>query len=247
MLKEMYLAMKRAHGLRGWWPVLRVGAAQDDRPTYDPARKRLTELQRFEIAVGAILTQNTAWSNVEKAMVQLHRCGAISPKRLNVMPPPRLAKLIRSSGYFNQKARKLKAFVRFLDMKTSGVEPMNQLKRMQTRKIRAELLGVHGVGPETADSILLYALGKPVFVVDAYTRRIFSRHGWIRGDEPYDAIRKWFEGKLPKSPRLYNEYHAQIVEIGKRNCHRRRPDCRSCPLYRRGFFESAEDFKRVMS
>ena len=246
-LKMIYEAMKRAHGSRGWWPVFRAGAGHADRPTYDPARKRLTELQRFEIAVGAILTQNTAWSNVEKALVELHRHGDISPMRLKRMPTRRLARLIRSSGYFNQKAGKLQDFSRFLEVNAGGPAPMRRLKNMRTGKIRDLLLSVNGVGPETADSILLYALEKPVFVVDAYTRRIFGRHGWIRGDEPYDDIRKWFETKIPKSVPLYNDYHAQIVEVGKRHCHRRRPECLSCPLYRRGFFVSPETFKGVMS
>lgn len=243
----MYERMKHAHGRRGWWPVLRAGARADERPEYDPARKRLSPGQRFEIAVGAILTQNTAWTNVEKAMMNLHRRGVLSPDGLRRIPREKLAPLIRSSGYFNQKTKKLKSFLQFLDEYFPGRDSMGKLRRCSTRAARRNLLTVNGVGPETADSILLYALEKPVFVVDAYTRRIFSRHGWIRGDEPYDEIREWFEKKLPRSRSLWNDYHAQIVEIGKRFCHRRRPECRSCPLYRCGFFKSEEDFKRVMS
>ena len=246
-LMLIYEHMKRANGPRGWWPVLRARAGPDDRPMYDPNRKRLTSRQRFEIVVGAILTQNTAWTNVEKAMVELHRRGALSPDGLRRIPQDKLARLIRSSGYFNQKGKELKALVRFLDHKWPGRNPMGKLGQCRARAARQDLLTVNGVGPETADSILLYALEKPIFVVDAYTRRIFGRHGWIRGDEPYEGIRGWFEKHLPRSVMLWNDYHAQIVEIGKLYCHRRRPDCLSCPLYRCGFFRSGEDFKRVMS
>ena len=231
--------MKRAHGLRGWWPVFRQGAGPDERPTYDPRRRRLTRRQRFEIAVGAILTQNTAWANVEKAMIELHRARVLSVEGIRRIPQCRLARLIRSSGYFNQKAKKLKAFVRFLK------GPIGPMPDPPT--IRGEFLAIYGVGPETADSILLYSLEQAVFVVDAYTRRIFSRHGWIRGDESYEEIRSWFERHLPRKTALWNDYHAQLVEIGKRHCHRRRPECRSCPLYRCGFFDSEGTFRRVMS
>lgn len=246
-LMAMYEAMKRHLGRRGWWPVLRTGSRPDERPVYDPSRRSLTEVQRFEIAVGAILTQNTSWTNVEKAMVELHRSKNLSPARLRRLPVGRLARLIRSSGYFNQKAKKLKSLIRFLDEGSGGRSTMERLRRRPVPSLRADLLGVNGIGPETADSILLYALDRPVFVIDAYTRRIFSRHGWIRGGEPYDEIREWFEGNLPKSVKLWNDYHAQLVEIGKRYCHRRRPECRSCPLYRRELFCSPEVFKRAMS
>ncbi|OGH55861.1 MAG: hypothetical protein A3G34_00380 [Candidatus Lindowbacteria bacterium RIFCSPLOWO2_12_FULL_62_27] len=263
ILTGIYAAMKRAHGPRGWWPVFRRGAGSEARPAYDPDRKRLTERQRVEIAVGAILTQNTAWTNVSKAMMELHRRGVLSVPGLRRIPCSRLARLIRSSGYFNQKAKKLKAFVRFLrdhapapSVKRSihdrsgydaihgiGSNPMTSMMRWKTALARERLLSVHGIGPETADSILLYALEQPVFVVDAYTRRIFSRHGFLSGAEPYDEIRAWFESNLPRRAPLWNDYHAQIVEIGKRSCHRRRPECRSCPLFRREFFESEEDFE----
>lgn len=247
MLHLIYSAAKRAHGVRGWWPVFSSKAGLAARPVYDPRRSRLTPRQRFEIAVGAILTQNTAWTNVEKAMIALHRKRVLSVEALRSIPRPTLAKLIRSSGYFNQKSKRLKGFIRFLDLEFSGRSPLENMRRLPPSVARRRLLGVSGIGPETADSILLYAFEKPVFVIDAYTRRIFSRHGWIEGTEPYDEIRMWFEKNLPRSAKLFNDYHAQIVEIGKRHCHRRRPECLSCPLYRRGFFASAEDFHRVVS
>lgn len=243
----IYRAMKRAHGHRGWWPVLRAGAGAEERPVYDPSRRTLTHRQRFEIAVGAILTQNTAWTNVEKALVELHRRHLLSPEGIRKIPLGRLAGYIRSSGYFNQKAKKLKALVGFLDQHFPGWRPFDRLSKLDDLLARGKLLEVNGIGPETADSIMLYALQKPIFVIDAYTRRIFSRHGFLRGDEAYDEIRNWFENKLPRSENLFNDYHAQLVEIGKRYCHRRRPECLSCPLYRCCFFRSAEIFRRVMS
>ncbi|MBI4177974.1 endonuclease III domain-containing protein [bacterium] len=245
LLKKIYQALRRAHGPRGWWPVLRPGAGPEDRPVYDPKRKRLTARQRFEVAVGAILTQNTAWANVSKALVNLHRAAMLSGEGLRRIPRGRLARMIRPSGYFNQKAKKLKAFLAFLDDWKSGGRELEGLLREPLGVAREKLLEVNGIGPETADSILLYALDKPIFVVDAYTRRIFSRHGWIRGDEPYDDVRLWFEKNLPAGAPLFNDYHAQIVETGKRYCHRVRPDCPACPLYRRSFFKTIRSWKKL--
>ncbi len=245
----MYRALKRAHGIRGWWPVFRPSAKASAKPVYDPRRKTLTSRQRFEVAVGAILTQNTAWSNVSKALQALHRARALSPESIARMPRSRLAALIRPSGYFNQKSIKLKKFARYVIGFGSTARWIDRLRRMPPEAARGELLGLHGVGPETADSILLYAIGNPIFVVDAYTRRIFARHGWIRGDEPYEEIRKTFEAAPGKGVgrsavvELWNDYHAQIVEVGKRYCHRRGPDCLRCPLYRREFFSSEGRFE----
>lgn len=233
--------MKQRNGLGGWWPVFPDRGAAE-RPVYDPYRKNLSDRQRFEIAAGAILTQNTAWTNVEKALRELRNAGVLSLDGISRIRRSRLARLIRAAGYFNQKARHLKALAKFL----RGLH-FRDLQSIDIGTLREKLIDVKGVGPETADSILLYALGKPVFVVDAYTRRIFSRHGWIRGDEAYEEIRMWFEKNLPKSVSLWNDYHAQIVEIGKTRCHRRRPECRECPLGRRELFASPEDFSKVMS
>ncbi len=238
--------MKRHFGPRGWWPALRPGAGQSDRPVYDPRRRRLTAGQRFEISIGAILTQNTAWTNVEKAILNLHRRGALSFEKIRRIPRARLARLIRPSGYFNQKAIKLKNWIAFLGRRPSKAGQLDRMRHMDVDRARAALLSVNGIGPETADSILLYALEKPVFVVDAYTRRVFSRHGWISGNEPYETIRKQLEAALPPRVPLWNDYHAQIVEIGKTYCHRRRPLCRSCPLYGRDFFWSEAAFTSVI-
>ncbi len=182
----------------------------------------------FEVIVGAILTQNTAWSNVERAIENLRKERMLTQAAIEKVPVARLGRLIRSSGYFRQKAKKLKAFVRF-----AGDEFGGSLKRMfavPTMELRERLLGVHGIGPETADSILLYAGNHPIFVVDAYTRRIMMRHGMTDEKATYDEIRAHFENNLPRDVRLYNEYHALIVNTGKNWCRNKNPICAECPL-----------------
>jgi endonuclease III related protein len=181
----------------------------------------------FEIAIGAILTQNTAWTNVEKALAQLRERGLLSFAALHSLSIAELAPLIRSAGYHNVKARRIRAFLEFLDREYGG--RMASMRRDDLEVLRAKLLGVSGIGPETADCIVLYAAGLPTFVVDAYTRRIFSRLGMIRGDEPYDTLRERFEASLPRDAALFNEYHAQIVMLGKDAC-RKEPRCAACPL-----------------
>lgn len=179
--------------------------------------------------VGAILTQNTAWSNVEKAIAKLKKSGLLSVKRLREVRTARLASLIRSSGYFNQKAIKLKAFLSFLDGEYGG--SLERMGRETIRALREKLLSVHGIGPETADSILLYAFEKRVFVVDAYTLRIFARHGFLHSRASYDEAQRFFMERLPSRARYYNEYHALIVRTGKEYC-RKKPRCGGCPLNR---------------
>jgi endonuclease-3 related protein len=182
----------------------------------------------LEVAVGAILTQNTNWENVRKAIGNLKREGALSVRGIHRMPVERLSELIRPSGYFNVKAGRLKEFVRFLVYNYGG-----SLKRMgkeDLSALRGKLLGVKGVGPETADSIILYALGKPVFVVDAYTRRILSRHGIMAHEEPYERFQGLFHASLPVDTGLYNEYHALIVMTGKTFCRPSKHLCEPCPL-----------------
>ncbi|MBN2465241.1 endonuclease III domain-containing protein [candidate division WOR-3 bacterium] len=180
---------------------------------------------QLEIAVGAILTQNTAWSNVEKAIAVLKSHRLLTLERLTPLSPTEIAPLIRSAGFYNIKAARLAAFLGWL--KSTG--GFAGLRRIPTAELRAQLLACHGIGPETADSILLYALSRPVFVVDTYTRRILSRYGLIVGDEHYDTLRAMFESTLPRSTRLYNEYHALLVRLAKTNC-RSQPSCDSCPL-----------------
>lgn len=204
-LAAVYRILLRRHGHARWWP--------GETP--------------FEICLGAILTQNTSWTNVEKALFNLRARGLLSFEMLAALPASRIAPLIRASGYFNVKARRVKAFLRFLGREYDGrVEAMAS---EDPRRLRAKLLGVDGIGPETADSIVLYAVGRPLFVVDAYTRRVFSRLGYLRGDESYDEIQRFFMQRLPEDVPLYNDYHAQIVRLGKEVC-RTRPRCAVCPL-----------------
>jgi endonuclease III related protein len=201
-----YDALFRAHGPQHWWPGR----------------------TRFEIIVGAILTQNTSWTNVERAIVALRREKLLNPRAIERVSTARLARLIRSSGYFRQKARKLKAFVQFLRKQYQG--SLNKMFAMSTVQLREQLLGVHGIGPETADSILLYAGGHRVFVVDAYTRRLLERHGLIHAKSSYEEIRSLFENNLSHDAKLFNEYHALIVHTGKHFCLKRQPECDRCVL-----------------
>ena len=183
---------------------------------------------RFEVIVGAILTQSTAWTNVEQALANLRAEGLLKPSRMESVSEKRLALLIRPSGYFRQKARKLKAFVRFLRRSHGG--SLARMFRTPTAELRAQLLGVHGIGPETADSILLYAGEHPVFVVDAYTHRILGRHSLAAGKPDYHAVQLLFERNLPRNAALYNEFHALLVNVGKNWCRKGRPRCEECPL-----------------
>jgi endonuclease-3 related protein len=185
---------------------------------------------RLEIIMGAILTQNTAWTNVEQALERLRRAGIRRPADLLAVPSPRLAKLIRTSGYFNQKAKKLKGIAALFCSPHSlslGGAPS-----------RAVLLSQWGIGPETADSILLYAFRVPVFVVDAYTRRLLQRVGLAGGSEDYDVLQGLFHGAMVKRHRLYNEFHALIVHHAKVHC-RAVPICDGCPVDRCASRDSA--------
>ncbi|HXN24549.1 MAG TPA: endonuclease III domain-containing protein [Candidatus Dormibacteraeota bacterium] len=205
-LPKYYEAMSSAVGPLKWWPAKTP----------------------FEVIVGAILTQNAAWLNVEKAIVNLRRERMLTVAAIERVPRARLARLIRSSGYFRQKAKKLKAFVTFLRKQYGG--SLERMFRTPTPELRDKLLAVHGIGPETADSILLYAGKHSVFVVDAYTRRILQRHGHISEKTSDEEIRSFFEGSIPRDVQLYNEYHAQIVNVGKKWCRPKSPLCHACPL-----------------
>lgn len=201
-----YSAMSESLGPLRWWPAR----------------------TQFEVIVGAILTQNTSWKNVELAIAHLRAAGMLTPAAIGAARPARLQSLIRSSGYFRQKTKTLKAFVRFLEREFGG-----SLKRMfetPTAELREKILGVRGIGPETADSILLYAGERTVFVVDAYTHRILARHGLSHGKRDYEATRALFENSLPREAALYNEFHALIVNTGKNWCRKSAPDCERCPL-----------------
>lgn len=181
----------------------------------------------FEIAVGAILTQNTNWTNVERAIENLKSANLLSPGRLLEEKDDTISELIRPSGYYNIKTKRLKAFLGFLDSEYGGV--MERMFEESLSTLRKKLLKVKGVGEETADSILLYGGDKPVFVVDAYTRRILTRHGIIDDDYSYEDIQELFMTHLAPDVPLYNQYHALLVNTGKLFC-RREPRCRECPL-----------------
>lgn len=181
----------------------------------------------FEIMVGAILTQNTAWTNVEKAISALRKRRLLSPAALSRIPEEDLALIIRSSGYYHLKAARLKTFARFFMDEYSG--NLSAMKAEGLPLLREKLLGIRGVGPETADSILLYACQKSVFISDAYTRRILLRHGLISQDADYHAIQSLFMACLPHDNILFNQFHALMVNTGKTFC-RKAPDCSACPL-----------------
>jgi endonuclease-3 related protein len=205
-LFETYRKLYQAFGPQHWWP--------GDTP--------------FEIAVGAILTQNTNWGNVEKAIRNLKKNNALSAKVIHEMPAGKLAELIRPAGYFNVKAKRLKSFIGFLMIEYQG--SMKKMQRGDINTLREKLLGINGIGPETADSILLYALEKPVFVIDAYTKRVLSRHAVMDYDKSYNEFQALFHSSLKKDLKLWNEYHALFVAVGKTFCKRQKPLCDECPL-----------------
>jgi endonuclease-3 related protein len=204
-LQEVFERLFRYYGPRRWWPA-ETG---------------------FEVCVGAILTQNTAWTNVEKAIVELKLADVLTPEALYRLEVERLAELIRPSGFFNVKSRRLKGFVSWLFDNHAG--SLDRMFSGEWRELRHELLKVPGIGPETCDSILLYAGRKPSFVLDAYTRRLFQRLGLLPETAGYDETRRTFMEALPADVQLFNEYHALIVEQCKRFC-RSRPACNGCPL-----------------
>ena len=182
----------------------------------------------FEVVIGAILTQNTAWSNVEKAIFNLRREEALTPEALRAATREQLEEWIRPAGFFRQKAERLQLFAEHLFAHHDG--DLGRLLAAPLPEARRELLALKGVGPETADSILLYAGGLPSFVVDAYTRRLFGRLGLLDPTAPYESIRTLFMERLPADPDLFNEYHALIVEQCKQLCRKRKPLCANCPL-----------------
>jgi len=181
----------------------------------------------FEVAVGAVLTQNTNWGNVEKAIGNLKKAGKLNPMALYHMQAGRLAPLVRPAGYFNIKAKRLKNFNDFLVGEYGG--SMENLKEEALTSVREKLLSINGIGPETADSIILYALEKPVFVIDAYTKRVLSRHHIMEHEATYDEFQGLFHAGLRKDAGLFNEYHALLVRLAKEYC-RTKPLCTGCPL-----------------
>ncbi len=181
----------------------------------------------LEVIVGAVLTQNTSWKNVEKAIGNMKAKGIMDLGALNVAENDALAGVIRSAGFFNIKSKRLKNLIKVLCDDFDG--SIEKLKLIDTEKLRKLLLGVNGMGPETVDSILLYALGRPVFVVDAYTKRFLKNHGLLENENDYHRIQAWFQENLPSDTYLFNEYHALIVALAQ-TCCRKTPLCRECPL-----------------
>jgi endonuclease III related protein len=230
-LLSIFDSLYSAYGPQHWWPVGSRQRASSSGPSNGRSKAKIpTPLDgkaAFEVAVGAILTQNTAWANVEKAIQNLRAAGCLSPEDLRTIPLKRLGQLLRPSGYFNIKAKRLKSFVRFLDNQYGG--DIGKMFSEKPHLLRQNLLAVKGIGPETADSILLYAGGIPWFVVDAYTKRIFSRHGLVEDKASYQDLQDLFMMNLPKDTGLYNEYHALVVHLGKEVC-RPKPLCEQCPL-----------------
>ena len=204
-LLHIYKKLYTSFGPQHWWP--------GDTP--------------FEVAVGAILTQNTNWGNVEKAIENLKKNRLLRPSALHELSHNRLAELIRPAGYFNIKAKRLKNFIDLLMREYQG--SMNRMKKEDFSSVRKKLLSVNGIGPETADSIILYALEKPVFVIDAYTKRVLSRHNILDHDVSYEAFQEFFHATLKENVGLFNEYHALVVKLAKEYC-RTKPVCTGCPL-----------------
>jgi endonuclease-3 related protein len=182
----------------------------------------------FEIIVGAVLVQNTAWRNVERAIANLRDAGVMAPIAMYALAPAELAELIRPAGYFQVKTRRLRNLLKFVVEEYDG--SLEAMFSTSVDILRAQLLSIHGIGPETADAILLYAGGLPTFVVDTYTHRILARHGWVGYDADYQEIKDQFESALPADAPLYNEYHALLVRLGKDFCKRSLPKCETCPL-----------------
>ncbi len=202
-LLTLYDVLFSAYGPQNWWPA--------ETP--------------FEVMIGAILTQNTAWTNVERAIAAMKAANLLDAARIVEADAALLAETIRPAGYFNVKARRLRHFCRFW-LREGGLEG---LRNRPTERLRQQLLAVHGVGPETADDMLLYGFERPVFVIDAYTRRIGSRLGLLDGDAPYESLRKQFEEALPKDVELFGEYHALLVRHAKQAC-RTAPRCDACAM-----------------
>jgi endonuclease-3 related protein len=204
-LSRMFETLLEAFGPQRWWPA--------ETPT--------------EVAIGAILTQNTAWKNVEKAIARLKNARALGFRELDALSERQVSNLIRAAGTYRVKARRLKAFARWICERHEG--DLTRALDGDLSEVRRQLLQIKGIGPETADAILLYAAGRPTFVVDAYTRRMLRRHGFVSPQASYAQIQSLFEESLPRRPAVFNEFHALLVELGKRHC-RVQARCDGCPL-----------------
>ncbi len=204
-IREFYHVLYQTYGPQNWWPAE----------------------SKFECIIGTILTQNTSWNNAEKAISNLKNCINLTIEGIDSLSHERLSGLIRPAGYFNIKSKRIKNFIRFLVEEFSG--NIDRMFETETRDLREKLLGISGIGPETADSILLYAGEKPVFVIDSYTYRIMSRHMIIPEDSVYPEMQELFMKSLEEDSSVFNEYHALIVALAKKHC-RKKPQCEGCPL-----------------
>lgn len=204
-LIDMYERLSVSFGPQHWWPA--------ESP--------------FEVCVGAILTQNTAWKNVEKAIANLKGRGLLEFVSLHAAPDTVIAECIRPAGYFNIKTKRLRNFLNTIQNNFGGMAPLFELK---PTALREKLLAISGIGPETADSMVLYAFGKPAFVVDAYTKRILVRHSLMDAEADYFRLQEFFTTRLETNVALYNEYHALIVRVGNQFCKKSTPRCETCPL-----------------
>jgi endonuclease-3 related protein len=203
---EFYNKLYKHFGQQGWWP----GDS------------------KLEIVLGAILTQNTAWSNVVSALNNIKNAGTLSLEYLRKTDKDSLALLIRPAGYFNQKTERVKGFIKFLDENYDG--HLENLLSIDMPEIRTILLSIKGIGPETADDIILYAAEKPVFVIDAYTKRIISRHLLCKADVSYYDLQNIIEAEVPRKVKIYKEYHGLFVVLAKKFCFKKNPGCDKCPL-----------------
>ena len=204
-LDEIYRVLLDAYGPQNWWP--------GESP--------------FEVMIGAVLVQNTAWKNVERAIDNLRQAELLEPVALYEVAHEELEELIRPAGYFRMKTRRLRNLLEYLFQRHEG--SLEAMFAVDSETLRADLLAINGIGPETADSILLYAAEKPIFVVDTYTSRVLKRHGWIEHEADYHEIQGFFHATLGRDTALYNEYHALLVRVGHLHC-RKTPKCEECPL-----------------
>ncbi len=211
---SIYQTLFQQYGPQGWWSISGI---------YKKLKK-LSEQEKWEVIIGTILTQNTSWTNVEKALANLRKNKCLERTAILAIERETLAAYIRSAGYFNQKAERLKIVAQFFTLHS-----FDELEQMEKENLRALLLSIKGIGPETADSILLYAFQKPSFVIDAYTKRILNRIGICKKYISYDELQKLMEKNLPQDHGLFNEYHALLVEHAKRYC-KKKPNCNLCPL-----------------
>ncbi len=219
----VFQKLLKNYGLQGWWPTCSNYGSPQYRP--DNALRPLDSQEKFEICIGAILTQNTSWTNVARVMPLLKQQHLFNEKKLNQIDLDTLSQMIKPTGYYNQKAQKIKNFAHYIVQ-----NPLEKLFQLSTPDLRKTLLELSGIGPETADDIILYAAQKPIFVIDTYTKRIFSRLGFCQTNISYSDLQTIIMKNLPSNAPLFNEYHALLVKLAKEHC-QTKPKCALCPLF----------------